>query len=290
MLDWANTKFALRSPSTVGQWKTAGRNGRRRKSYMYTAQAEIDEDAPHKQVFRKADAIYEDCFTHPAIAALRSFNQHFSSRSLTRSELLLFLASMASFNRHTIGGIAILAGRLSDKILPLLPKVGHEIGAYVLDAAVDEYGLRETITHVELARNFAAHLGFPMEEIEARENACSAATELGDALFSWYRERPVAFALGVHTASEVTSVEEFVPWHDVFLKFPQYGFSRETPEFEYMRAHYVHEPDHINNARLCVAKYLRVVPEYTGLLWVGAQAYLNFYQRMFEQLNSRIFA
>ena len=134
---------------------------------MNTAQATIDKDGAYKRVFRVADEIYELCYSHPAIAALRSFNQHFSSRSLTRSELLLFLASMATFNRHTIGGIAILAGRLSDQILPVLPKSGHEIGAYVLDAAVDEYGLRETATHLELGRNFAEYLGLSSEEIES---------------------------------------------------------------------------------------------------------------------------
>jgi hypothetical protein len=256
---------------------------------MYPAQTTMDKDGLHQQVYGGASGIYQGCFDHPAIAALRSFNRHFSSRSLTRSELLLFLASMATFNRHTIGGIAILAGRLSDHILPLLPKVGHEIGAYVLDAAVDEYGLRETITHVELARTFAEYLGLSTEEIEARDNACSAAVELGDALFSWYREMPVAFALGVHAASEVTSVEEFVPWHDVFLKFPQYRFSRDMPEFEYMRAHYVHEPDHINSAKLCMTRYLDVIPEHGSLLREGVQAYLNQYQRMFHQLEVRIF-
>ncbi len=256
---------------------------------MHTADTPIDKDAPHVQLFREANEIYADCSTHPAIAVLRSFNRHFSSRSLIRSELLLFLASMAVFNRHTIGGIAILAGRLSDQILPLLPKIGHEIGAHVLDAAVDEYGLRETITHVELARNFAEHLGISTEEIEARENACSAAVELGDALFSWYRERPVAFALGVHTASEITSVEEFVPWHDIFLKFPHYRFSREMPAFAYMRAHYVHEPDHINSAKRCVARYLDVLPGEHGHLREGARAYLSLYRQMFQQLNARIF-
>src|ERR1700722_16968745 len=248
---------------------------------MFTALTTTDTDAVRNQVSRDADAIYADCSTHPAITALQSFNRHFSSRPLTRSELLLFLASMATFNRHTIGGIAILAGRLSDQILPLLPKVGHEIGAHVLDAAIDEYGLRETITHVELARNFAEYLGISTQEIEARENACSAAVELGDALFSWYRERPVAFALGVHTASEVTSVEEFVPWHDIFLNFPQYGFTREGPEFAYMRAHYIHEPDHINSAKLCIARYLDVLPGQRGLLREGMWAYLNQYQGMF---------
>jgi pyrroloquinoline quinone (PQQ) biosynthesis protein C len=256
---------------------------------MHTIQAEIGRDSLSKGIFREADEIYRDCSTHPAIAALRSFNRHFSLRSLTRSELLLFLSSMAIFNRHTIGGIAILAGRLSDQVLPLLPTNGHEIGAYVLDAAVDEYGLRETVTHVELARKFAAHFGISTEEIETRENACAAAVELGDGLFSWYRERPVAFALGVHTASEVTSAEEFVPWHDIFLKFAQYRLSREMPEFEYMRAHSVHEPDHVENAKRCIARYLDVLPGERGHLREGARVYLTLYRKMFRQLDARIF-
>jgi hypothetical protein len=256
---------------------------------MEVAKSSIDKDARRQLGFPEADAIYEDCFSHPAIAALRSFNRHFASRSLTRSELLIFLASMAAFNRHTIGGIAILAGRLSDQILPVLPKNGHEIGAYVLDAAIDEYGLRETTTHLELSRNFTEYLGISTEEVEAQSNACSPAVELGDALFFWYRERPVAFALGVHAASEVTSVEEFVPWHDIFLKFPKYRFARETPEFAYMRAHYVHEPDHINSARLCIARYLNALPEQRDLLREGVWAYMNLYRSMFKELNSRIF-
>jgi hypothetical protein len=256
---------------------------------MDTAQAMTDMIARRGHGFREADDIYDGCFKHPAIAALRSFNRRFSSRPLTHSELTLFLASMAAFNRHTIGGIAILAGRLSDQVLPLQPRNGHEIGAYVLDAAVDEYGLRETLTHVELARSFAEYLGVPAQTIEARDGACPAAVELGDALFSWYRERPVAFALGMHAASEVTSVEEFVPWHDIFLKFPQYRFSRELPEFAYMRAHFVHEPDHIHGAKLCIARYLDVLPGEGGLVREGVLTYLGVYQRMFEQLDSAIF-
>jgi hypothetical protein len=256
---------------------------------MYAANATVDRDVLRNNALAEAGDVYDGCFRHPAIEVLRAFNRRFSSRPLTRSELLLFLASMATFNRHTIGGIAILAGRLSDQVLPLLPKVGHEIGAHVLDAAVDEYGLRETNTHVELARNFAEHLGIPPEEIEARENACPAAVELGDALFSWYRERPVAFALGVHTASEITSVEEFIPWHDTFLKFPQYRFSRDTPEFAYMRAHYVHEPDHINSAKRCIARYVEVLPGEHCHLREGTRAYLSLYRKMFHQLDARIF-
>jgi hypothetical protein len=256
---------------------------------MDTASIMITGNRVPNPIFCNADEIYETCFQHSAIGALRAFNAHFDSRPLTRLELRLLLASMASFNRHTIGGIAILAGRLSDEILPLLPKRGHEIGAYVLDAAVDEYGLRESVTHVELARNFAEHLGISADDVEARENACAAAMELGDALFSWYRDRPVAFALGVHTASEVTSVQEFVPWNDTFLKFPEYGFSCAAPEFEYMRAHAVHEPDHINSAKLCIGRYLDVFPNQGSLLLEGTQAYLSLYERMLRELDARIF-
>jgi hypothetical protein len=256
---------------------------------MDTAEVTFDKETLRNSSIPVADEIYLNCSGHPAFRALRSFNHLFSTRALCRSELLLFLASMAAFNRHTVGGIAILAGRLSDQILPLLPKCGHEIGAYVLDAAIDEYGLRETTTHVELGRNFAEYLGIPGDEVESLENACPAARELGEHLFAWYRERSVAFALGVHTASEATSVEEFVPWHDIFLKFPEYRFSREMPEFAYMRAHFVHEPDHINSAKTCIGRYLDVLPQHGNVLWEGAQAYLDCYQRMFQQLTELIF-
>lgn len=235
-----------------------------------------------------ADQIYDACLHHPAVAALEALNEHLAARPLTRTELRLFLASLAAFNRHTIGGIAILAGRLSDEVLPHLPKRGHEIGAYVLDAAVDEYGLRETVTHVELARNFAEHLGISSDEVEAREHACPAAIKLGDALFSWYRDCPTAFALGVHTASEVTSVKEFLAWHDVFLKFPQYRFAREMPAFEYMRAHCVHEPSHTSSARICIEKYLSALPEHSRLLREGAETYLQLYEDMVHELDTLI--
>jgi Iron-containing redox enzyme len=237
----------------------------------------------------RADQIYGRCLRHSAITALRSFNRHFSSRPLTRPELVLFLASMAAFNRHTVGGIAILAGRLSDEVLGYLPRTGHDIAAYILDAAIDEYGLRETPNHVELARNFAEHLGISADEVETRENACAAALDLGEALFSWYREEPVAFAVGAHVASEVTSVNEFISWHDVFLVFPQYRFSLDLPEFEYMRTHCAHEPDHSHKARMCISRYLDVLPGNGNLLREGAQTYLDLYQKMFHDLDTLIF-
>ena len=99
---------------------------------MYSGAVIPTIDSGLGETIREADEIYEGCFSHSAIATLGSFNRHLASRVLTAPELRLFFSSMAAFNRHTIGGIAILAGRLSDVILPYLPKTGHEIGAYVL--------------------------------------------------------------------------------------------------------------------------------------------------------------
>jgi hypothetical protein len=257
---------------------------------MNTAHSTIGAHAMRGSVVLSADELHEYCTNHPAISALKAFNGHFATRALSRSELLLFLASMATFNRHTVAGIPILAGRLSDQVLPIFPRRGHEIGAYVLDAAVDEYGLRESVTHVELARKFAEHLGCTQQEVEARDNACPVAIELGDALYAWYRDRRVAFGLGVHAASEVTSAHEFGAWHDIFLKFPDYRFSPEAPQFEYMRAHCVHEPDHMNSARTCIDRYLEILPGHALLVQDGMRVYLGLYQRMFRELDARIFA
>ena len=56
-----------------------------------------------------------------------------------------------------------------------------------------------------------------------------------------------------------------------------------------MRAHYVHEPGHIDGAKRCISDYLELLPARAGELREGAAAYLGHYRRMFEQLDGRIF-
>jgi hypothetical protein len=125
--------------------------------------------------------------------------------------------------------------------------------------------------------------------VESRDNACAASMELGDALYGWYRDRRVAFGLGAHAASEITSAREFPAWHDIFLAFADYRLAAGTRAFEYLRAHCVHEPDHQHAARRCIARYLELLPEHAGRIEDGMRAYLALYQRMFDQLDSRIF-
>ena len=56
-----------------------------------------------------------------------------------------------------------------------------------------------------------------------------------------------------------------------------------------MQAHYVHEPNHTDNAKQCIARYLDVLPGERGDLREGARAYLSLYRKMFHQLNVEIF-
>lgn len=84
-------------------------------------------------------------------------------------------------------------------------------------------------------------------------------------------------------------MREFMTWHDIFLKFPQYGFSRDCPQFEYLRAHFAHEPDHIDAGRRCVAQYLDLLPNHASLLKAGMACYLDLYQEMFHELDTLIF-
>jgi len=165
----------------------------------------------------------------------------------------------------------------------LLPKVGHE-SAPRTDAAVDEYGLRgghhsrgigtETLRH---------HLGFPMEEIEARENACSAATELGDALFPWLPGETGCLCLGVHTASGVTSVRRVRSMARPFFEISEYRFSRDMRRFETCER------------TTCTNRIISIVQavHYTILdVFQGARRrygrvcmhYLRLYRRMLQQL------
>jgi hypothetical protein len=61
------------------------------------------------------------------------------------------------------------------------------------------------------------------------------------------------------------------------------------PQFAYMRAHYVHEPDHIENAKRCIARFVEVLPGEKDHLREGARAYLGLYRKMFQQLDTQIF-
>jgi len=152
--------------------------------------------------------------------ALRSIGT--SSRPLTRPELLLFPASMAASIAHD-RRYRDLAGKVSDQILPLLTQADMRSEPTCSTRRSTNMGARDH-HHVRVGAEFRRLSGNLNGGNRGARERVLRRPQTGRCAIFLVRERPVAFALGLHTASEVTSVEEFIPWHDIFLKFPQYRF------------------------------------------------------------------
>lgn len=234
--------------------------------------------------------LYDSCLADPGVAALHRFNRDFAEREVGREALLAFFASMTAFVRHITPGIPALASRLADELLPLAPYRAHGIAAHILDASVDEHGLSGTKPHAELLRDFAAWFGLGEAEINDPAHAVPAANEIGEKLFGWYRSAPVPFALGMHTASEVTGHQEAHGFHAAFLQPPKYGLAADTPAFAYVATHVEAEDDHSRDVVIALDAYLALRPEAEPAVREGAKAFLEVYRRLFAELHERLSA
>ena len=221
--------------------------------------------------------------------SFRRFADQLSAQELEREKLLVFFASMTAFVRYITPGIPALAVRLSDELYPLVPYRAHGIAAHILDASMDEYGLTGTKPHAELLRDFALYFELTEEEIMAPENAVPAANELGDRLREWYRSAPVAFGLGVHTASEVTGYEEAYGFHQAFLHPPKYGLTQDLEAFTYVKTHVENEGDHSTDVVRCLDNYLALQPEKMEEIIAGNDTYMVLYDHMFREMSGAVF-
>ena len=235
------------------------------------------------------DGVYKRAKEHPGVRTFRHFASHLAAQELQREGLLTFFASMTAFVRYITPGIPALAVRLSDELYPIVPYRCHGIAAHILDASMDEYGLSGTKPHAELLRDFALYFDLSEEEIAAPENAVPTANELGDRLFEWYRSAPVAFALGIHTASEVTGYEEAYGFHHAFLNPPKYGLTQDLEAFTYVKTHVENEGDHSTDVVHCLNDYLALMPDKMREIIAGNDTYMVLYDRMFREMTESIF-
>ena len=233
--------------------------------------------------------VYRRAKEHCGVQSFRDFAEQLSARELGRERLLVFFASMTAFVRYITPGIPALAVRLSDELYPLVPYRCHGIAAHILDASMDEYGLTGTKPHAELLRDFALYFELTEEEIMAPGNAVPAANELGDRLREWYRNAPVAFGLGVHTASEVTGYEEAYGFHHAFLTPPKYGLTEDLEAFTYVKTHVENEGDHSADVVRCLDDYLTLQPEKMEEIIAGNDTYMVLYDRMFREMSEAVF-
>ncbi|MGH6945981.1 MAG: iron-containing redox enzyme family protein [Kiloniellales bacterium] len=234
-------------------------------------------------------AIFEEAASHPGVAALNRFNGHLAERELPRDRLRTFFASMTAFVRLITPGIPALAVRMSDELFEQAPYRAHGIAAHILAASIDEYGLGGTKPHAELLLDFARYFGLTEQEVNAPEIAVASSRQLGDSVGAWYRTAPVDYALGMHTASEVTGYEEAFGFHRAFLEPPKYGLTKTTPEFLYVATHVEREGNHSADVVLCLDQYLALRPEAAANILRGCRDYMTLYERMFIELDRAMF-
>lgn len=235
------------------------------------------------------DSIYTAIGTHPGMEAIKELNAALATRPLTPGERKVFLASLRTFNRDIPAGILSLTSRLTDLLLSAHPYTAYKKAGHILDSAADEYGLQGMKAHFELFSDFSKHLGVSEEDLENAKWMAPGSLRLGQAMHKWYREESVDFGLGVHVASEATSLEEFKGWKIAFLKFPEYGFSENTPAFLYIMSHGELEPGHSEDAKVFLEDYLRSVKDGGAAILKGAQDYMDLYFGMFSELRHRLF-
>ena len=218
------------------------------------------------------------------MAELHKFNIQLSRRRLTAPGLLIFLASLWRFNKNIASGIPVLASRLADDLSEIAPLHAHKVAAHILDAAVDEFGLGNNRSHWRLFFDFAKHFKFSPQEVMDPAHAAKSAVNLGDKLFGWYRQKPVAYAIGVHLASEMSSLQEFRGWRTAFLRLPEYGLRERSPSFAYIRSHFNVEGSHVRKSQQALRLYLHWRPREAQQVLSGAESYLNKYASMFSEL------
>lgn len=233
--------------------------------------------------------VYEEAARHSGVAALKRFNGRLAERELPREVLRTFFASMTAFVRLITPGIPALAVRMSDELFEQAPYRAHGIAAHILAASIDEYGLGGTKPHAELLLDFAGYFGLTERDVNDPENAVPSSRKLGDSVGAWYRTAPVDYALGMHTASEVTGYQEAFGFHRAFLEPPKYGLTDATPEFLYVATHVEREGNHSADVVLCLDQYLALRPEAAANVLRGCRNYMALYERMFAELDRAMF-
>lgn len=234
---------------------------------------------------------------HEAFAMLDYFGDLLAREPLSHQHQALFLATLRAFFREIPGGILSLALRVTDDWEARHEYEGTAKGAFILYADVDEYGLHDLDlgkleTHHQMFRRLAEHLGVHSRELGDPINILPEGIRMGSLTTEYYRQKPIAEALGFHWASEATSCQEF----NLFLR----GFQKhasayrltgdDDPVLAFFRVHTLVEPKHKANSIGIIEAYQAMTGDSAVLqaAWQGAKAFLDGFAEMFAAINAAV--
>ncbi|WP_082547984.1 iron-containing redox enzyme family protein [Massilia sp. Root335] len=214
--------------------------------------------------------------------ALEKFNRKLGEcQPMSQKAAEVYICSIYSLHRTAPSGIAHLAARLTDELMPIAPFDAHAMTAWVLDAAADEYGLRGGETHTELLARFGEAFGVDRTIMESRCSSTPGAAAMEASMNHWFRQSPLDFALGVHLASELTSRREFEGWLSVLG-------NRDHPGWVYLHAHCAVEDGHVSSLTTFATKWIELRPNSRDIVFDGVRAYDAAYARMFNEMAAEI--
>ena len=234
--------------------------------------------------------VYDYCLKNEGTYSLYSLNDWIREHEVTEPVAEVFFQNLYAFVKDIIAGIPYFSARLTDSLLPDFPDQAHRVGRLPLDASIDEFGLRGTKPHPELLFDFAEHFSIAPDVMTDAARACPTARILGANMNAWYRAAPVGYAIGVHTASEVTGHEEAYGFFKAFSESPGLDLDRETPAFRYVTAHVGAEDEHSRDVIRLIDAYVALRPQSRAEIMDGAVAYMGDYRRMFDDLLERMLA
>ena len=234
--------------------------------------------------------VYDYCLKNGGTYSLYDLNTWIGSNEISQPVAEDFFQNMYAFVRDIISGIPYFSARLTDSLLREYPDQAHRIGRLPLDASIDEFGLRGTKPHPELLFDFAQYFGITPQVMTNSARACASARILGANMNAWYRAAPIDYAIGVHTASEVTGHEEAYGFFKAFSRSPGLKLDQDTPAFRYVTAHVGAEDDHSRDVVKLIDAYVALKPQSRSAIMDGAVAYMQDYKRMFDDLLGRMAA
>lgn len=247
-------------------------------------------------VHQKLDDLERHISEHYAMKELSYFGELLASAPLNGYGLKTFFATMDPFFKNIPTGVLALALRISDDWMERDRYNATAMGAYVLFADVDEYGLQHMQskglqpTHHQLFLELTHRLGITKEDLKDQRYRLAAGCEFGNHTTEYYRTRSIGEALGFHLASETTSSREFIYFLKGFQAFKEvYGLkSNHDPVLEFFRVHTLVEPMHKAMGRSIIDIYYEENPEILEDVEKGVLAFMEGFGKLFQALNKEV--
>lgn len=227
---------------------------------------------------------------------LNFFESNLKQRALNNKECKILFATLRAFYHETPSGILCLALRVHDYWDKINTWEAMAKAAYLLSAAVDEFGLdtrkEYNLTHHQHFKLIANYFNVTTEDLKSPVNILEAGKNMGKAAHEFYRKKPIPDSLGFHLASEITSFYEFKTLLEGFQKhIDKYKISsQEDLPLDFFQIHTKIEHSHGVASEIITNNYLKINPQDIKYITDGVFIYMQYYQALFKSLNQVIFS